>query len=59
MPEVPSYTALEARFGWRLRPGLDLSVFGENLTGGHGEYGSELFRAEVERRVGVKAVWEY
>ena len=59
VPEVPSYTALEARFGWRLRPGLDLSVFGENLTGGHGEYGSELFRAEVERRVGVKAVWEY
>lgn len=58
-PEVPSYTALDARFGWRLRPGLELSLTGENLTGGHGEYGSILARAEVERRLGVKVIWEY
>jgi iron complex outermembrane receptor protein len=58
-PDVPAYTALDARFGWRLRPGLELSVTGENLTGGHAEYGSILARAELERRLGVKLVWEY
>ncbi|MCC2974840.1 TonB-dependent siderophore receptor [Massilia sp. IC2-476] len=58
-PDVPSYTALDARFGWRVRPGLELSVTGESLTGGHGEYGSILARAEIERRLGVKVVWEY
>lgn len=57
--DVPSYTAFDARLGWRLRPGLEVSVFGENLDGGHAEYGSVLYRAEVDRRVGVKAVWEY
>jgi iron complex outermembrane receptor protein len=56
---VDSYTALDARFGWRLRPGLALSVFGENLTGSHAEYGPVAYRTEIERRIGVKAVWEY
>jgi iron complex outermembrane receptor protein len=58
-PVVPAYTALDARFGWRIRPGLELAVTGENLTGGHGEYGTIVFRAEVERRLGVKVMWEY
>ncbi|MFC0254127.1 TonB-dependent receptor plug domain-containing protein [Massilia consociata] len=58
-PEVPAYTALDARFGWRIRPGLELSLTGENLTGGHGEYGTVLYRAEAERRLGVKVMWEY
>lgn len=58
-PDVPSYTALDARFGWRMRPGLELSVTGENLTGGHGEYGTVVYRAEIERRLGVKLMWEY
>ena len=56
---VPSYTALDARFGWRLRPGLALSVFGENLNGGHTEFGSSLSYTEFERRVGVKLRWDY
>ncbi|WP_081897673.1 TonB-dependent siderophore receptor [Massilia sp. BSC265] len=58
-PEVPAYTALDARFGWRIRPGLELALTGENLTGGHGEYGTIVYRAEIERRLGVKVVWEY
>lgn len=55
---VPSYTALDARFGWRLRPGLALSVVGENLNGGHAEFGSSGYRGEFERRVGVKLRWD-
>lgn len=56
---VPSYTALDARFGWRLQPGVALSVYGENLNGGHTEFGSTTYWAEFERRVGVKVRWEY
>jgi len=56
---LPSYTALDARFGWRLRPGLALSVVGENLNGGHAEFGSTTYWAEFERRVGVKLRWDY
>ena len=56
---VASYTALDARFGWRLRPGLALSLVGENLNGGHAEFGSSTYWAEFERRVGVKLRWDY
>jgi len=56
-PTVPGYWAVDARFGWRLKPNLELSVTGQNLNGGHGEYGPVATRAELERRVGVKLVW--
>ena len=57
-PEVPGYTAVDARFGWRLNKGLELSVFGQNLNGGHGEYGPVETRAQLERTVGAKLVWQ-
>ncbi|HBI70903.1 MAG TPA: TonB-dependent receptor [Massilia sp.] len=56
-PGVPGYWALDARFGWRLRPNLELSLVGQNLNGSHGEYGAVATRLELERRVGVKLVW--
>ncbi|MFC5477896.1 TonB-dependent receptor plug domain-containing protein [Massilia suwonensis] len=56
--EVPSYTALDARFGWRLRPNLELSVAGMNLNGSHAEYGGIATRSEVPRTVAVKLVWQ-
>jgi iron complex outermembrane receptor protein len=58
-PDVPSYTALDARLGWHIRPNLELSLVGQNLNGAHAEYGPIAFRAEIERRFAVKAVWEY
>jgi iron complex outermembrane receptor protein len=57
-PEVPAYTAVDLRFGWRLAKGVELSVIGANLNGSHGEYGVEGFRTEVGRTVGVKLVWQ-
>jgi len=57
-PAVAGYTALDARFGWRVRPGVEVSVIGTNLNGGHAEYGSALVRTEVPRTVGVKVVWQ-
>jgi len=57
-PVVPAYTAVDARFGWRFAPGLELSVIGTNLNGGHGEYGVASVRSEVPRTVGVKLTWQ-
>ncbi|MES2019038.1 MAG: TonB-dependent receptor [Pseudomonadota bacterium] len=57
-PDVPAYTALDARFGWRLRRGVELSVIGRNLNGSHGEYSALAFRTEAARSLGVKLVWQ-
>lgn len=56
--QVPGYTALDARFGWRVRPGLELSVAAVNLNGSHPEYGGIATRSEVPRTVSVKLVWQ-
>ncbi|MDB5870635.1 MAG: hypothetical protein JWQ07_77 [Ramlibacter sp.] len=57
-PVVPAYTALDARWGWRVRPELELSVTARNLGDSrHAEWGSPLNRAEIARSVFVKAVW--
>jgi iron complex outermembrane receptor protein len=58
VPEVPAYTALDLRFGWRCAPGMELSVTGTNLNGGHREYGIAPISAEVPRSLGVKFVWQ-
>jgi iron complex outermembrane receptor protein len=55
---VPGYTAVDARFGWRLRPNLELSIAGTNLNGSHAEYGGIATRSEVPRTVAVKLVWQ-
>jgi iron complex outermembrane receptor protein len=55
---VPGYTAVDARFGWRVRPGLELSVAAINLNGSHPEYGGIATRSEVPRTVAVKLVWQ-
>jgi iron complex outermembrane receptor protein len=57
-PAVPAYTALDLRFGWRFAPGMELSVIGANLNGGHREYGVEQFSSEVGRSLGIKLVWQ-
>lgn len=54
---VPGYTAVDARFGWRLSRTLELSVSGQNLNGSHAEFGPVATRMEVPRKVAVKLVW--
>ena len=58
-PVVPAYVALDARFGWRLRKGVELSVIGQNLNGGHGEIRQVEYRSEYGRALGVKLVWTH
>jgi iron complex outermembrane receptor protein len=54
---VPAYTALDARFGWQVNPGLEVSVTAQNINGDHPEYGPAATRSEVPRSVAVKLVW--
>jgi iron complex outermembrane receptor protein len=54
-PAVPSYTALDLRLGWQLRPNIDLSIAGQNLLGsGHGEFTDVATRTDIKRAVFVK-----
>jgi len=55
---VPAYNAIDARFGWRVAPGMEVSVIGANLNGGHAEFGAAPFRTEFGRTVGVKFTWQ-
>ncbi|HSH91047.1 MAG TPA: TonB-dependent receptor [Ramlibacter sp.] len=55
---VPAYTAIDARWGWNVRPGLNLSLAVRNLGDPrHPEWGTPANRAEIERSVVLKATW--
>jgi len=57
-PAVPPYTAVDLRYGWRVRPGLELSVIGQNLLDpAHAEFGNPATRSEYERALAVRIVW--
>ena len=55
---VPAYTAFDARYGWRVRRDLELSLVGRNLFDAkHAEFGAAPGRSEFERSVGVWLRW--
>jgi iron complex outermembrane receptor protein len=57
-PAVPSYTALDLRYGWRIRKGLELSLIGRNLLDPrHAEAGTAPGRHSYERAALLKLVW--
>ncbi|MDB5838685.1 MAG: TonB-dependent receptor [Herminiimonas sp.] len=57
---VPAYTAVDARFGWQLRPDLELSIVGQNLLGtGHVEFGGPDFRGKIPTEIFFKLVWRH
>ena len=59
-PAVPAYTALDLRYGWRVRSDLSLSVRAQNLLDrGHPEYGDPAPRSEIARSVFVQATWSF
>ncbi|PPC94230.1 MAG: TonB-dependent receptor [Methylotenera sp.] len=58
-PDVPAYTAVDARFGWRVHKDVELSVIGQNLFGTeHAEYGTLQTRSEIPQAVFFKVVWQ-
>lgn len=57
---VPSYTAFDLRWGWRPRPGLEISVAGQNLAGtAHAEFGAAPTRSQLGPGVFAKVVSEF
>ena len=56
--DVPAYTALDARIGWTLANGSELSIAGTNLLGRHSEYGPLATRSEFGPEVWVSLLWK-
>ena len=57
-PAVPAYTAMDMRYGWKLRRDLELSLVGQNLFDKqHAEYGAAPARSVHERALLLKLVW--
>jgi iron complex outermembrane receptor protein len=57
-PEVPAYTAVDARLGWHVSRQLELSLVAQNLFDArHTEWGTAATRAELERAVFMKLLW--
>ena len=55
---VPAYTAVDARYAWRVFQGLELSVVGQNLFDkSHPEFGAAPGRSEFERSAYMQARW--
>lgn len=57
-PNVPSYTAVDARLGWKLLHGLEVAVSGQNLFAAHHpEWGVGAVRPEFDRAVFGNILW--
>ncbi len=60
---IPAYTRLDSRFGWRVGEFVELSVVGQNLlTPRHAEFSDELYPLNhtlVERSVFGKVTWRF
>jgi iron complex outermembrane receptor protein len=57
-PQVPAYTAVDARFGWTVSKELQLSLLLQNLFDrSHPEWGAAANRAEFGRGVFLKVLW--
>ena len=57
-PQVPAYTAADLRWGWRVRPDLELSLTLRNLNDPrHPEWGAAGTRSEIPRALIAKAIW--
>ena len=57
-PAVRGYTAVDIRFGWAVRPGIDLSIVGQNLfDSAHTEFSAPLSRREIPRNIALRVRW--
>jgi iron complex outermembrane receptor protein len=59
VPAVPAYTTLDARFGWKVRRDLELSITGQNLLDrNHAEFGTSPNRSEISPTVFMRLTWQ-
>jgi iron complex outermembrane receptor protein len=60
VPAVPSYLAIDLRWGWRPWPDVEVSVTGQNLIGPpHGEFTAEATRTAFARAVFAELVYRF
>lgn len=61
--DIPAYAAVDVRYAWRARKGLELSLVGQNLFDSrHPEFVSDNMptrNVEIQRGVYAKAVWQF
>ena len=59
--DVPAHTRLDLRLGWRVQPGLELSLTGRNLLQrSHREFESEDLQAsDIPRSWLLQAHWKF
>jgi iron complex outermembrane receptor protein len=68
-PQVPSYTELNLRLGWRPMPGLEVALVGADLLDdSHAEAGTAPSstnpnppppQTEIERAVWLDVIWQW
>jgi iron complex outermembrane receptor protein len=60
-PAIPAHTRLDVRLGWRVKPGLELSLTGRNLlTSSHAEFKAEDLQASrIPRSWLLQALWRF
>ena len=56
--DVPAYTTMDARLGWRVAEDWQVSLSGRDLFGHHSEYGPVETRSEFGPGIAVKVVWQ-
>lgn len=61
--DIPAYTELDARYGWRVNNSFELSLVGQNLLHSrHREYFEDLVHSpqlQVQRSFYVQAKWRF
>jgi iron complex outermembrane recepter protein len=58
-PAVQAYTAVDARWAWRVSPSLELSALAQNLFDPrHVEFNAVGAASQIERKILVKATWK-
>jgi iron complex outermembrane receptor protein len=59
-PVVAAYTAVDARWGWRVRPNVELSLTVQNMFDPHHiEFGDSGTASEIDRSAFFKVSWRF
>ena len=62
-PAVPAVTVLDIRYAWRVRPGFELSLVGQNLLKArHQEFVSDyvpIVQTDIGRSLTLKGTWRF
>lgn len=59
-PDVPSYTAIDARVGWKASRDVEISLSGFNLFDRrHAEFGVAPGRSELGRTIFLNTLWKF